>query len=359
MIRKGCGRSLLSGAVLLFFCLLPEARAQRPVSSVGQASPGVGQRGSDWQDFFPLEVGNEWVYSDGVHNFTVRVLGETQEANGLRYFRVSGYFPDDSAEVRKLRHGPSGQVLEYNPAGEDFLWYRFSNVRGSWRFQSSGDISCITGSWVSIWDMAAAVDVPAGAFPRALRLAFRAPCNDAGLTSEYFAGGVGLVQRVFDTIAGPRIVRLVAAHIGSADFAETAYGVEVSLDRPVYYNNLMPPVVNPWPTARATLVVRNTTAFPVEFTFPTSQRFDLIVRDAQGREVLRWSDGRAFLQVLGQEILQNESRRYAADIVLQSREGKTLPAGSYSLTGYLTTQDAGSGLPGMLGTVRFEIRDIH
>jgi hypothetical protein len=95
----------------------------------------------------------------------------------------------------------------------------------------------------------------------------------------------------------------------------------------------------------------------VEFAFPTSQRFDFIVRDAQNREVLRWSDGRTFLQVSGRETLDKQSCRYSADIVLRSREGKLLLDGFYSLAGYLTTQDAGSGL--LMGTVTFEIRSVH
>ena len=106
----------------------------------------------------------------------------------------------------------------------------------------------------------------------------------------------------------------------------------------------MPPIVNPWPTARARLVVRNGTEIPVEFDVATSQRFDFIVRDALGQEVLRWSDGRAFAQVLGRETLRNESRSYSADLVLRSRDGKRLPAGRYTLVGYLTTQGSESGL---------------
>ena len=89
---------------------------------------------------------------------------------------------------------------------------------------------------------------------------------DAGISSEYFAGGVGLVQRVLNTIAGPRTIQLVSASVGPSELPVTSYGVEVSLDRPVYYNNLMPPVIAPWPIARVRLAVRNETELPVEFT---------------------------------------------------------------------------------------------
>ncbi len=203
------------------------------------------------------------------------------------------------------------------------------------------------------------MDVPAGSFKRSVRLDFLAPCFDAGLSTEYFAGGVGLVQRVAETIAGPRTFRLVSAQIGSSRFPQSYYGIEISLDRPLYYNNLMPPVVNPWPTARAVLVVRNRTDLPIELIFPTSQRFDFIVRDARGQEVLRWSDGRAFLEVVGKDTLRNESRSYSADILLRSRDGKLLSAGFYTLVGYLTTQGSGSGQSSMMATTTFEIRDVY
>jgi hypothetical protein len=162
-----------------------------------------------------------------------------------------------------------------------------------------------------------------------------------------------------NTIAGPRTFQLVAAHVGASELPSASYGIEVSLDRPFYYNNLMPPIIDPWPTARARLAVRNHTEWPVEFTFPTSQRFDFIVRDASGKEVLRWSDGRVFLQVIGRETLFQDSRIYSADIVLKSRDGRPLPAGSYTLVGYLTTPGSGSGLWSMSGVVVFEIRDLH
>ena len=185
--------------------LLGSALARQSVPPIERATTLPSQRVYDWPELFPLEVGNEWVYSDGDGRFTVRVLRETLEANRMKYFEVSGYLPDDTAKVRKLRRGPLGQILEYNPGGEDFLWYRFGNYRGAWRFETGGDVTCITGSRVSIGDVGARVDVPAGTFERTLRLDFATRCADGGIVSEYFAGGVGLVERVLSTIAGPRI----------------------------------------------------------------------------------------------------------------------------------------------------------
>ena len=351
-------RSFLLFAAIGFVCLLTGTYAQSGAGTMDQAAT-PSPRARYWLAFFPLEVGNEWVYSDGAASFTVQVLRATSEANGMKYFEVAGYFPDDPARVRKLRQGPFGQIFEYNPEGEDFLWYRFENFRGAWRLESGENIPCVVGSRVSAGETGAKVDVPAGIFERTLRLDFVPPCMDAGIASEYFADGVGLVQRVMHTIAGPRAVKLAAARVGRSMLPAASYGIEVSTDRPVYFNNLMPPIFNPWPTARVRLIVRNETEWPVEFAFTTSQRFDFIVRDASGKEVLRWSDGKAFLQVLGRETLLEGSRSYAADILLRGRDGKPLPAGSYTLVGYLTAQGSESGAFSMAGSLTFDIRDLH
>ena len=339
--------------------MLPPALLAEQRNLPAERAPMPGSRGTyDRPLFFPLEVGNEWVYSDGAGRFTVQVLRETIEANGLKYFEVSGYLPNDPARERKLRRAFPDQIYEYNPQGEDFLWYQFGSFDASWRFSSGDEIPCITGSSVAIGAVDAKVDVPAGIFSRALRLDFASRCADAGIANEYYAGGIGLVQRVLNTIAGPRTVRLIAAHLRGSEFP-TSYGVGISLDRPLYHNNLMPPVVDPSPTARVRLTVRNDTEWPVQFTFPTSQRFDFIVQDSQGKELIRWSDGRAFLEVVGEETLLKESRSYSADLVLGAQDGRLLPAGFYRITGYLTTQGSGLNSMNIAATAGFEIRDLH
>ncbi len=50
--------------------------------------------------------------------------------------------------------------------------------------------------------------------------------------------------------------------------------------------------------------VNNQTQSAVRFTFPTSQRYELILEDTAGQEVWRWSRGRFFLQAIGQVVLK-------------------------------------------------------
>lgn len=57
-------------------------------------------------------------------------------------------------------------------------------------------------------------------------------------------------------------------------------------------------------SVRLVLHVTNTGTRPMEFVFPTSQRFDFEVVTPDGEGVWRWSEGMAFLQVLSRATLQ-------------------------------------------------------
>jgi hypothetical protein len=341
---------------IALICIQTFLMAQTEDRSMARSQSTISLWTRGWAAYFPLRVGNEWIYSNGSNSFRVQVLREIEEANGMKYFEVSGYY---SASVHKLRYGTVGEILEYNPNGQDFLWYRFDPFKTSWRFESDGNITCVTGCIVNRNDVPETVATPAGLFDNTLQLAFQPICADAGTAAENFARGVGLVQREVETFAGPLMYKLVYARVDAMELPTASHGVQVSMDRPIYYNNLMPPVSKPWPTAQVMLTLKNTTEIPISFTFPTSQRFDFVVRDALGAEVFRWSDKRMFSQVVGQETLIHDAWRFAAEIKLQSRDNKILPAGSYTLTGYLTSQGAGSGALGLSGTVSFEIKDAQ
>lgn len=56
-------------------------------------------------------------------------------------------------------------------------------------------------------------------------------------------------------------------------------------------------------SVRFILHVTNSGDEPIEVLFPTSQRYDFVVRTPAGDEVWRWSDGMGFLQALSNETL--------------------------------------------------------
>ncbi len=62
-----------------------------------------------------------------------------------------------------------------------------------------------------------------------------------------------------------------------------------------------------------TLYVTNVGRAPLRLQYRTSQRYDFTVRSASGRAVWRWSAGRSFMQVLGEEVLEaGATRAYTA-----------------------------------------------
>ena len=80
-----------------------------------------------------------------------------------------------------------------------------------------------------------------------------------------------------------------------------------------------------------TLQVLNGTLKPVRLSFRTAQRFDLVMEDGQGREVWRWSAGRLFAQVLGEETLGPSGGEFVAQA---TAEGK-FPSGTYTVRGII------------------------
>ena len=94
-----------------------------------------------------------------------------------------------------------------------------------------------------------------------------------------------------------------------------------------------------------TLHVTNTSSRPVEFTFPSSQRYDFIVRRAGGEEVWRWSEGMMFTQAISRVTLApDESWDMQA---VWDASGLT---GEFVATGVVTARDQRPEQ-----TVRFEL----
>ena len=68
----------------------------------------------------------------------------------------------------------------------------------------------------------------------------------------------------------------------------------------------------------------------------------------------RWSDGRAFLRVIGSETLHNGVLKYKVRIPLDLGKLEPYPDGLYTLEGILTSHDRPT-----TGTVTFQVRSVH
>lgn len=289
-------------------------------------------------DYFPLQPGNQWVYRcSGFCGEEAPVLGIARygEFNGKNYSLLKGFHGSEAW----LRQDDDGVLWAFDAAsGQEARWYSFFASEGE-SFQTSVDPCATTASIAS---RNAEYDGPAGRFANTLRVVY-APgqCADAGLAEEFFLPRTGLLRRSETTIGGPRTYDLIYSRIGGVYVIGAPHlSVALSIDRPVYYMNLMPPV-DPGasvPTMTARLTLRNTTDHPIQLAFPSGQRYELEIRNEKGEVVYRWSDGKAFPLMFGEETFGPGERNYTILVRLADKDGKPLPPGNYVAAAWITTE---------------------
>jgi len=180
--------------------------------------------------------------------------------------------------------------------------------------------------------------VPAGSFSDVVRIDFATSCADGGVTSAWFARGVGTVQWTGATIAGPATYQMISATIAGARYPRPA-GVSLfgEFPGPRVWINLMPPAPPP-AAVEVYLTVQNDTAEPLAYSFATGQLFEIEVIDSAGGIVSRWSRGKAFTQAFHDvTVAPGESRRFGGAVVLADDDSRPLAQGPYTLRIYLTS----------------------
>jgi DNA-binding beta-propeller fold protein YncE len=178
--------------------------SQRPLLSLCLVVALAGAAHADFeQGHFPLADGNAWTYQadDGGEGLTVRIDRAT-DYQGSRYFRLRGYQGDS----QWVRQPTAGEVLSGSR-----LWYRLGAGLGErWTFRVAGDAE--PGSHearLQITTLSERVRTPAGAFD-CLRVRWERAAGD-GITDEWFAPGIGLVQRRVRRAGVTRDLELVHA----------------------------------------------------------------------------------------------------------------------------------------------------
>ena len=303
-------------------------------------------------NYFPLAVGNSWTYAiegrAGSGSVSVLVT-EAVETAGQRYFRVEGFTPEQAL----LRVDSQSRLLEFRPdSGTEHLWYEFGAPEGTtWR--SELPHPCLGAATLAA--RGSRVDVPAGGFDDGIVIRYGASfCSDAGIQKEVFAPDVGLLRRTEVTIAGPRSMVLTEARVDSRVIRFSGVSFRLSIDQPVYFPNLLPPVTpeRAVPVMQARMTIRNDTNFPLRLDFPSGQRFDLAIRDSKGQDIYRWSATRLFTQELGRLVLSPGEKTFSAEIPLVQPADQPLPQGRYVVEAWLTTVD-----PSYRASVRFEVAE--
>ncbi len=279
----------------------------------------------------PLGVGNQWIYVErgrfaAEQPVTVEVKAASVQ-RGSTYYQLTGFASEDAW----VRYNALGELVALDPAGgPDRLWYAFGAPEGfSWRPQLPE--ACLDQARLA--SRTAEVRVPAGAFRPSILIQYNpGPCADAGFSEEAFALGIGLLRRTAITIAGPRTLELAFARIDGVALTVPEVHFSLAIDRPRYSSNLMP-----IPVLTARLTIRNTSALPLTLDFSSGQRYDLAIRDSAGRQVYLWSEGKAFILVLGRLELSPGEQVYLVEVPLADRNNRPFAAGRYTLEAWLTT----------------------
>ena len=104
------------------------------------------------------------------------------------------------------------------------------------------------------------------------------------------------------------------------------YGISMMADKMSY------PVGEP---VTMTVKIFNYTEEDIVFHFNTAQRYDFIIEDEERNEIWRWSEGRMFAQMLGEEILGPSN----SEVIYTVKYKGKLNPGYYKITGVLVARD--------------------
>jgi hypothetical protein len=320
---------------------------------------------------FPLEAGNYWVYerrgASGAATWRVDVAAVSATAGPARAFALSGYFP---GPARRVRVRPLDMVTEVGvTGGKDYLWYLLrAPLNLGWTLRlaptpvATPGIECIDGAQIHVSSRGEHLEVPAGEFDNVVRVDFATRCVDAGIVTEYFAPGVGLIRREEDSIAGPVISELVESNAGGVRPIRAPYTTSLGLDRAVAVNDLMPST-DPGkglPVVAGVLTVANDTEVPIVLPFTGCRSATIEVRDSSGTVVLsgHTDDGGCCTCTVEAPALLQKSALALPFSLMLARDGSTpLADGVYAVTAVFDTTEPPPLRPG--ANSRLEVRSVY
>ena len=238
------------------------------------------------EDFFPLQPGNVWAYRNATtgESFTVSV-GSPVVIQERVYHLLRGYAKQPLL-VRLDERKDLVQVDE--KTGLEQTLTSFVSLPGGW-WEAPARGCAHEGMALN---RGTAHDGAAGPFPDVRELFYRTiACADFGIEYEQYAGNIGMLRRIATSIAGPQTFDLAYARVGNIriDTApHAAFSVAVLQTLPF---GLI-----------AQLRLQTDSGREVKLIFPTGQEFDVALRDAGGKVLWKYSDGKVFAAALHETI---------------------------------------------------------
>jgi Intracellular proteinase inhibitor len=152
---------------------------------------------------------------------------------------------------------------------------------------------------------------------------FQNSCNDAGITTQYYAPNVRLIRQDQSSFVGPVLYRLIYYRVGERTTAVQEVSFTASVNSPAYVpGNLL----------GARLTLRNSGTDPVSLHFRGGQSFDLKILNDKGESVYTWSSDKSFVMIARDVTLTPGELTYGVTVSLAG-----LPPGHYMMQAYVTT----------------------
>lgn len=274
-------------------------------------------------NYFPISAGNHWTYEgESGDSFEIVVLGAPIQHGSHFYYKMTGY-ATEPLFVRS--EGDRVYWLNEEQDREEIL-IDFEPFTGGYY---NTPISAPCDQDAQTQDRPVEYSGPGGVFPDAREIRYRIlDCADTGVENELYLENIGLARRTVQTIAGPREFHLASANVGAVTFAARP-GVEFRLSIPSVVSRAEPSEAV---VTEAVLEFAIDRLEPIRLKYPTSQRYDIAVKDENGEVVYLWSSTALFAQVYSEEVVFG--KRYVVPLSLP------VPDGHYQIEAWLTTDSA-------------------
>ena len=229
-------------------------------------------------DYFPIAPGHTWTYRDSKsgHEFSVRV-GTPVTRNDRVYYPLTGY----AEEPVLVRRGDTTDLVHLDEAfGREVMLTQFQLSGAAWPAPKRGCYhEGVLGGYGSDHDG------PTGLIRDVFPITYQVfGCADTGVQAEQFAANIGMVRRVIGSISGPRTYDLVYARLGSLVIETPARGRFTIATAPAAEAEEL----------EVTLRLETGPGPAIRLQYPSTQEFDIAVRDENGRRVWVWSPDKLF-----------------------------------------------------------------
>jgi len=285
--------------------------------------------------YFPLQVGNQWIYrvDEGpVKELKVAEVLRAETIDDKEYFVYKGI----QGEAARIRVTAENKLVQLNADGSESLWADFNAAEGD-SYLTSFDPCTGRGR---IESKKATTELLSRVWENGIQVSYSAAsCADAGVTDDLFLPGLGLAQRSYQSFTGPRRYKLSYARIGNASIVTSGeYSFRINLSQKTYA---------PRAIFNLRLTLENWTKEPFKLHFNSGQRFDFAIRDAAGETVYYWSANRLFIAQVSEEVVTGEKNWTVT-------EEMDIKPGEYVLEAWLTTDRK----PAFKAQVPFTVAEI-